>query len=120
MGLISRVSSRTYRLSEKNHPPLLTMVLADLGRKINNALQHLSRETVIDQEAVNLMLKEICRALMESDVNVRLVQQLREGVKSQIDVDEMASGLNKRRIIQQAVFKELVRLCDPDRDAYKP
>lgn len=94
------------------------MVLADLGRKLNAALNSLSKETVIDQEAVDQMLKEICRALMESDVNVRLVQQLRAGVKAQIDVDDIAVGLNKKRIIQQAVFKELVKLCDPDREAY--
>ena len=30
-----------------------------------------------------------------------------------IDFDEMAQGLNKRRMIQQAVFKELIKLVDP-------
>ena len=28
-----------------------------------------------------------------------------------IDFDEMAAGLNKRRIIQRAVFNELCRVC---------
>ena len=51
------------------------------------------------------MLKDVCAALLESDVNVRLVKQLRENVRSVIDFDEMAQGLNKRRMIQQAVFK---------------
>ena len=96
------------------------MVLADLGRKLNAALTKLSKETVIDEDAVDIMLKEICRALMESDVNVKLVQQLRNGVKSQINIDDIAIGLNKKRIIQQAVYKELVKLCDPDKEAYKP
>lgn len=96
------------------------MVLADLGRKLNAALTKLSKETVIDEDAVDGMLKEICRALMESDVNVKLVQQLRMGVKNQINLDDIAVGLNKKRIIQQAVYKELVKLCDPDKEAYKP
>jgi hypothetical protein len=34
-------------------------------------------------------------------------------VRSVIDFDEMAQGLNKRRMIQQAVFKELIKLVDP-------
>ena len=51
------------------------------------------------------MLKDVCAALLEADVNVRLVKQLRENVRSVIDFDEMAQGLNKRRMIQQAVFK---------------
>ena len=105
------------------------MVLADLGRKITSALRSLSNATVINEEVVNkveicqhwltlisllqvlnAMLKEICAALLESDVNIRLVKQLRENVKSVIDFDDMAGGLNKRRMIQSAVFKELIKV----------
>ena len=56
------------------------------------------------------MLKEICAALIESDVNIRLVANLRENVRSVIDFEDMAGGLNKRRMIQSAVFKELVKV----------
>lgn len=31
--------------------------------------------------------------------------------RAAIDLEEMASGLNKRRMIQHAVFKELVKVC---------
>ena len=61
-------------------------------------------------QVLNAMLKEICAALLESDVNIRLVKQLRENVKSVIDFDDMAGGLNKRRMIQSAVFKELIKV----------
>ena len=96
------------------------MVLADLARKLNSALNSLSKETVIDQDAVDKMLKDICVALMEADVNVKLVQQLRSGVKNALNLDEVAAGLNKRRLIQQAVYKELVKITNPDTTAYKP
>ena len=66
------------------------------------------------------MLKEICNALLEADVNVKLVLRLRENVKSAIDFEEMAAGLNKRRIIQSAVFNELCRLIDPGVPAWQP
>ncbi|CAD6237700.1 GSCOCG00008308001-RA-CDS [Cotesia congregata] len=66
------------------------------------------------------MLKEICAALLEADVNIRLVKKLRENVRSVIDFDDMAGGLNKRRMIQSAVFKELVKLIDPGVKAYQP
>jgi signal recognition particle subunit SRP54 len=56
------------------------------------------------------MLKEVCAALLEADVNIRLVKKLRENVRAVIDFDEMAGGLNKRRMIQSAVFKELVKV----------
>lgn len=56
------------------------------------------------------MLKEICLALLEADVNVVLVKRLRENVRAVIDFEEMAGGLNKRRMIQSAVFKELIKV----------
>ncbi|XP_053403993.1 signal recognition particle 54 kDa protein, partial [Mercenaria mercenaria] len=71
-------------------------------------------------QVLNGMLKEICSALLEADVNVRLVKQLRENVRSIIDFDEMAGGLNKRRMIQSAVYKELVKLVDPGVKAWQP
>nr|CAD7445245.1 unnamed protein product [Timema bartmani] len=106
------------------------MVLADLGRKITSALRSLSNATVINEEVLNAMivvprsynamLKEICAALLEADVNIRLVKKLRENVRAVIDFDEMAGGLNKRRMIQSAVFKELVKLVDPGVKAHQP
>jgi hypothetical protein len=61
-------------------------------------------------QVLNAMLKEICTALLEADVNIRLVNKLRENVRSVIDFDEMARGLNKRRMIQSAVCTELVKV----------
>ena len=48
------------------------------------------------------------------------MKTLRENVKSCIDFDEMAQGHNKRKIIQQAVFQELVKLVDPGVKPYVP
>lgn len=96
------------------------MVLADLGRKITNALRQLGSATIINQEVLEGLLKEVCTALLEADVNIKLVVQLRENVRKVIDFDEMAAGLNKRRMIQMAVFKELVKLVDPGVKAWQP
>ena len=85
------------------------MVLADLGRKINAALLQLNKATVIDEDVLNSMLKEVCAALLEADVNIRLVKQLRENVRGVIDFDDMAQGLNKRKMIQTEVFKVSVK-----------
>jgi len=62
------------------------------------------------RQVLNSMLKEICAALLEADVNIRLVKKLRENVRQVIDFEDMAGGLNKRRMIQSAVFKELVKV----------
>lgn len=96
------------------------MVLADLGRKITTALKSLNSATIIDEKVLENLLKEICKALLESDVNIRLVKKLRENVKAAIDFEDMAGGLNKRRVIQTTVFRELVKLVDPGTKSYVP
>jgi signal recognition particle subunit SRP54 len=68
------------------------MVLADLGRKINAALLSLNKATVINEEVLSNMLKEVQRALLEADVNIRLVKKLSENVRGAIDFDDMAQG----------------------------
>ena len=57
------------------------MVLADLGRRLSSALRNLNNATVINEQALNDVLGEVCRALLEADVNVHLVKQLRENIK---------------------------------------
>ena len=96
------------------------MVLADLGRRIRDAINKLGQATIINEDELNIMLREVCSALIESDVNVRLVKQLRENVKKTIDFDEMTGGVNKRRLIQRGVFKELLKLVDPEVQPYQP
>lgn len=77
------------------------MVLAELGSKLTNALRLINNETVIDEAAVEGMLKEIGNALVMADVNVPLVAKLKNNIRSKIKLQEMASGLNRRKIIKQ-------------------
>lgn len=96
------------------------MVLAELGNRITSALRQMNNSTVIDEETVDLMLKEIGNALIQADVAVNLVITLRKNIKNKIKLEEMAAGLNKRKIIKQAVFDELCELLDPGAKPYKP
>jgi len=57
------------------------MVLVDLDRRLSKALHHLNNATVVNEQILNDTLKEICRALLEADINVHLVKQLHENAK---------------------------------------
>ncbi|KAG0246252.1 signal recognition particle 54 kDa protein [Mortierella sp. GBAus27b] len=96
------------------------MVLNDLGRKINTAIQGMSKANVVDEKVVDDMLKEIVRALVESDISIRLIQNLRNNVKASVNLDENTGAVNKKRNIQKAVMDELTRLVDPGVEAWKP
>ncbi|EGO18629.1 hypothetical protein SERLADRAFT_454209 [Serpula lacrymans var. lacrymans S7.9] len=102
------------------------MVLADLGRKLNAAFSSLSRATVVDEKVLDATLKEITAALLESDVNVKLVASLRQKVKVKVKAaldggsSDKSKEANRKNLVQKAVFDELVHLVDPGVEPYKP
>eukprot|EP01012_Entosiphon_sulcatum_P039913 TRINITY_DN5339_c0_g1_i1.p1 TRINITY_DN5339_c0_g1~~TRINITY_DN5339_c0_g1_i1.p1 ORF type:complete len:500 (-),score=98.63 TRINITY_DN5339_c0_g1_i1:733-2151(-) len=79
----------------------------------------MKNSSVLNEQVIDDMLKEIARALMEGDVNIRMVAQLRENIKKQIDLEEM-KGYNARKLIQQLVIQELTKLLDPGMKPFQP
>ncbi|KAF8053175.1 hypothetical protein N665_1456s0011 [Sinapis alba] len=96
------------------------MVLAELGGQIASALQKMSNVTIIDEKALNECLKEITRALLHSDVSFPLVREMQTNIKKIVNLEELAAGHNKRRIIEQAIFSELCKMLDPGKPAFAP
>ncbi|KAI0216353.1 Signal recognition particle [Massospora cicadina] len=97
------------------------MVLNELGGKISAALKSFTNQKVVDEQALEALLKEVCGALLQSDVNVRLVQELRNNIKASVKFDDQAgSALNRKRILHKAVMDELRRLVDPGVAAWQP
>ncbi|KAK4530418.1 hypothetical protein CCYA_CCYA04G1275 [Cyanidiococcus yangmingshanensis] len=96
------------------------MVLEALGGKIAQALQSLANQVVVDETALEDALKQVARALLEADVNIKQVSELRQRVKSRVRLSELPPGTNRRRLIQRTVFEELCRMLDPGIPAYQP
>ncbi len=78
------------------------MVLADLGNKITRAIANMRNSTIIDEEVVDTMLKEIGNALISADVQFQLVLKLRKNIKTKISLEGMPS-LNMRKLIQKVI-----------------
>lgn len=89
------------------------MVLEGLGSRITGALRKMTNSTVIDEDSLKEMLKEIAHALLEADVNIKSVALLRKNVTNRVNLEELAAGVNRRKLIQKAVFEELCAMLDP-------
>ena len=76
------------------------MVLGELGGSITRALQSMSNATIINEVVLNKCLNEIARALFQHDVQVKLVHNLQTNIKNIVNLNEVAAGHNKRKIIQ--------------------
>eukprot|EP00127_Corallochytrium_limacisporum_P001462 Clim_evm15s57 gene=Clim_evmTU15s57 len=96
------------------------MVLGDLGKRLQGALRGLGQSGEVDDEAINAMLKELGNALIQSDVNIKLVVQLKKRVLKKIQAGDATAGANKKRLAQKAVFEELTALLDPGKEPFKP
>ncbi|KVI06046.1 AAA+ ATPase domain-containing protein [Cynara cardunculus var. scolymus] len=96
------------------------MVLAELGGSISRALQQMSNATIIDEKVLNDCLNEITRALLQSDVQFKLVRDMQTNIKKIVNLDDLAAGHNKRKIIQQAIFNELCKMLDPGKPSFAP
>lgn len=89
------------------------MVLAELGGRISSALQAMNKVTVIDEKALTECLNEIARALMQADVQFKMVMAMQQNIKKIVNFEELAAGHNKRGIIEKAIFNELCKMLDP-------
>lgn len=100
------------------------MVLAELGGKLRESLRKIqSSSSGIDTAALNTLLSEISRALIESDVNVSLVMKMRENIKDRVgdavkkheeSTNSSAAAMNVTKAVQKAVVEELTSLLTPE------
>jgi len=95
------------------------MVLNELGQKISAALAKVANAEVVDDALLDLCLKDISTALLQADVNVKQVLNLRNNVKTRANSADKGAGLNKRKIIEKAVVDELGAMLDSGVDEKK-
>lgn len=68
---------------------------------------------VAHPQVLDALLKEVCAALLESDVNVKLVSQLRQKVKAKVKASLENSGdkvkeTNRKNVVQKVCVANLV------------
>jgi len=85
------------------------MVLEKLGFSLKDTLQKISNAVFVDEKLVNELVKDIQRALLQSDVNVKMVFDLTKQIKDRLMKEEPPAGLTKKEFLIKIVYEELVR-----------
>ena len=57
------------------------MVLEKLSQSLRNSLNKIKNAVFVDEKLINEIIKEIQRALLQSDINVKLVLELSKDIK---------------------------------------
>ena len=84
-------------------------MLEKLSNALKKATDKIANAVLLDKNAVESIVKELQRALIEADVNVKLVLQLSEKLRK-IAYDERIKGVEKREHLVKALHDELLSL----------
>ncbi|MGE0793010.1 MAG: signal recognition particle receptor subunit alpha [Candidatus Woesearchaeota archaeon] len=86
------------------------MVLDKLGNSLKESLSKITNSLFVDEKQINELVKEIQRALLQSDVNVKLVFSIGKKIKDRAINEKTPSGLSKKEFLVNVVYEELVAL----------
>lgn len=90
------------------------MVLENLGTSLKNTLSKIASALFVDEKLINELIKEIQRALLQADVNVKLVFSLTQKIKERALKQEMPAGLTKKEHLVHIVYEELTSFLGGD------
>ncbi len=86
------------------------MVMDKLGNSLQDALKKLVKSGRIDERTVNEVVKDIQRALLQSDVNVKLVMEMSQSIKERALKEEVPAGASPREHVLRIVYQELINI----------
>jgi signal recognition particle subunit SRP54 len=85
-------------------------MLDSLSTSLKDALKKLAGKTVVDRAAVDELVKDLQRALLSADVNVKLVMDLSKAIRTRSLDEPPPKGMGVREHVLRIVYQELVRL----------
>ena len=86
------------------------MAFESLSDKLQNAFKNLRAKGRLTEEDVKLALKEVKMALLEADVNFKVVKQFVKSVEERVIGQDVMNGLNPGQMVIKIVHEELISL----------
>jgi signal recognition particle subunit SRP54 len=85
------------------------MALEHLGSSLYEALRKVFRASIIDEAAVKELVRDIQRALLQADVNVKLVLDTSKRIEERALKEKIPPGVSRREHVIKVVYEELTR-----------
>jgi len=85
------------------------LALEKLGSSLYESLKKILRVSSIDEAAVKELVRDLQRALLQADVNVRLVSELSKRVEERALKEKIPPGVSRREHVVKVVYEELTR-----------
>ncbi len=91
------------------------MVLGNLGSGLKDAFKRIAGLGVVDKEAVEMVVRELQRVLLASDVDVQLVSELSESIRNKMLKEKPPAGMTLKEYFIKMLYGELVGLLGAEK-----
>lgn len=85
------------------------MALEHLGSSLYDAIKKIFKASVVDEATVKELVRDIQRALLQADVNVKLVLDISKRIEERALKEKIPPGVSRREHIIKVVYEELTR-----------
>jgi len=92
------------------------MVLEGFGKSLRDTLRKVTRAGHIDKELMKEVVRDMQRALLQADVNVKLALELTRRIEQRVFGEEPPSGMSLREWAVKVVYDELVAILGTRRE----
>ena len=86
------------------------MALEKLGKSLSGVIRKITLAGIVDERLVREVVRDIQRALLSADVNVKLVMELSKKVESRALKEKPPAGLSRKEHTIRVLYEELVNL----------
>lgn len=86
------------------------MVLENLGQSLKNAVRKIANASHVDSTLVKEVVKDVQRALLQADVNVKLVLAMTKNLEKRALSEKPPAGMSSREHVIRIIHEELVTL----------
>lgn len=85
-------------------------MLNNLGKNLSGLIKRLVTGTSVDKKAVEQLLQDLGKILLQSDVDTALVKELIENIEKKCLKEKPPAGLTLREHVLKTIYDELVKL----------
>lgn len=86
------------------------MVLDNLGQSLRDAIKKIVNASHVDQKLVKDVVRDVQRALLQADVNVKLVLSMTKELENRALTEKPPPGMSSREHVIKIVYEELVKM----------
>ncbi|MFB6246914.1 MAG: signal recognition particle receptor subunit alpha [Candidatus Pacearchaeota archaeon] len=90
-------------------------MLEKLGNTLKKARDKLANAVFLDKNMVDQIVRDLQRALIEADVNVKLVKQITDKIKKEA-LDERIKDVEKKEHLVKLLYDELVKILGESKE----